>query len=291
MKSRLLPLVLLAALPAALSAQQDEGTTLQPLAPSALPAATPTPADPVPPALAADLTAFVKDELAAQQGGDAGRAARFYVFPLEDEGRTTNAADFRRAWTEFTRKFTRRTLETMTVKFLAYDSATDTAELQQTYGSETQPAGRRDSEKMLLVRQLRVVHAGRPARAIDRRFTAKQFWTYDARLSAADHPQRDRLAKGGPQDTVKAILLQDRANYYSGRPDGRDPDDDPCAYFDDPAHRALLLQANVKLIPDTPATLEAILQGTPRVRVSFSDNLHGENRDGYPVLNVGVLDR
>ena len=53
----------------------------------------------------------------------------------------------------------------------------------------------------------------------------------------------------------------------------------------------MLLQARLKLIPDTPATLEAILHGTPRVRVSFSDNLRGENRDGYPVLNVGVLDR
>ncbi len=282
-------LLLLLVLPAA-SFAQDGGATLQPLAPLAGPSPAPSPADPVPPALAADLTAFVKEELAAQQGNDANKVARFYAFPLEEEGRPQTAADFRRAWADYTHRSTHRTFQTLSVKFLKYDPAADTAELQQTYGSETQPPGRRDSERKLMVRQLRVVHAGQPsARAIDRRFTAKEFWTYDARLSEADHFTPAQPSDGG--ETVKAIILQDRANYYSGRRDGRDPDDQPCAYFDDPAHRALLLQSRLRLIPDTPATLEAILHGTPHVRVSFSDNLRGENRDGYPVLNVGVLDR
>ena len=278
----LLPLLLL-----------DGPATRQPLPPTAEPSATPTPANPVPPALAADLTAFVKEELTAQQGNDANKVARFYAFPLEEEGRPMAAAEFRRAWADYTHHFTHRTFQTIAVNFLEYDSTADTAELQQTYGSETQPSGHGDSERKLMVRQLRVVHAGQPsARAIDRRFTAKEFWTYDARLSAADHPPPGRLVEDSSlQDQVKAILLRDRVNYASGRRDARDPDDQPCTYFDDPAHRALLLQARLKLIPDTPATLEAILHGTPHVRVSFSDNLRGENRDGYPVLNVGVLDR
>ena len=294
MNLRLLPLLAALSLPTVLCAQQEEGTTLQPLAPAALPSATPTPTNPVSPALAADLSAFAKEELAAQQGDDAARIARFYSFPLADEGRATNAADFKRAWGEYARRFPRRTLETMAIKFLSYDPATDTAELQQTYGSETQPSGRRDSERKLLVRQLRIVRAGGPARTIDVRFTAKEFWTYDARLSKADHAAAGTVPRSPEERTraeVKEIILQDRANYYSGHDDRRDPDDQPCTYFDDPGHRALLLQSSLKLIPDTPATLEAILHGTPRVRVSFSDNLRGENRDGFPVLNVGVLDR
>ena len=299
----LLPLLLAGlALPVSLHAQRDEGTTLQPLAPANVPATTPTPADPVPPALAADLTAFAKEELAAEQQDDFGKLVRFYDDSVEDEGRPVDRdGEFKRAWADYTRRYTRRTLETLSVRFLAYDPAAGAVELQQTYGSETQPQGEPDREKKLFVRQLRVVRAGRGGGGvIARRFTVKEFWTYDARLSENDHYQpsqpRRHLADefkydGGVRGAVNAIVLQDRANYYSGRKDGRDPDDEPCAYFDDPAHRALLSHAKLKLIPDTPATLEAILHGTPRVRVSFSDNLRGENRDGYPVLNVGVLER
>ncbi len=288
-------LVPLAALPA-----QDDGSTLKPLAPSALATPTPTPANPVPAALATDLTKFVTDELAAQQQDDAAKVARFYQFPLEDEGQPVNVKDFRRAWTEYAKAFTHRTLESRDVKFLRYDAAKDTVELQQFYGSETQPQGHADSERKLAIRQLRVVHAGKPARIIDQRFTVKEFWTYDTRLSEADHFQPGHPPKhladdisyaDGTRDAVKAIILQDRANYYSGNKDGRDPDDEPCAYFDDTTHRELLYKARLKLIPDTPESLEAILHGTPHVRVSFSDNLRGENRDGYPVLNVGVLDK
>ena len=283
-----------------LAPAQDGGPTLQPLPPSALPSATPPPADPVPAALGSELTAFIKEELSCQQQDDAAKVARFYAFPLEDEGRAVNAGDFRRAWTDYAKAFTHRTLETMSVKFLSYDAATDTAEIQQTFGVETQPQEHADTERKLVVRQLRVVRAGKPARAIDRRFTVKEFWTYDARLSEADHyqpghPPRhladDGAHAGGARDVVNAIIRQDRANYYLDKKAGRDADDEPCAYFDDPAHRDLLSKARLKLIPDTPATLEAILHGTPRVRVSFSDNLRGENRDGYPVLNVGVLDK
>ncbi len=286
-------------LPAKLPAQ-DDGSTLQPLSPSTLPTPTPTPADPVPPALGADLTAFIKDELAVQQQDDAAKLAKFYAFPLEDEGRSVSAKDFKSAWTSYAKAFAHRTLETINVKFLSYDAPTDTVEAQQTFGIETEPQGKSDSERKLIIRQLRIVRASKPARAIDRRFTVKEFWTYDTRLSEADHFQPGHPPKhlandisyaGGVRDAVNAIILQDRANYYSGHKDGRDADDEPCAYFDDRAHRELLYKARLKLIPDTPAALEAILHGTPHVRVSFSDNLRGENRDGYPVLNVGVLDK
>lgn len=288
----------LLALPGLLPAQEDGGT-LKPLA-SAAPTPTPTPANPVPAALGGDLTAFIKDELAVQQQDDTAKLAKFYAFPLEDEGQPVTAKDFKRAWMGYVKAFAHRTLETINVKFLSYDAATDTAEAQQTFGIETEPQGHSDTEKKLIIRQLRIVHASKPARAIDRRFTVKEFWTYDTRLSEADHfqpghpPQHlanDISYAGGVREAVNAIILQDRANYYSDRKDGRDADDEPCAYFDDPAHRDLLYKARLKLIPDTPAALEAILHGTPRVRISFSDNLRGENRDGYPVLNVGVLDK
>ena len=279
---------------------QDDGSTLQPLPPTALATPAPTPAHPVPPALANDLTRFVAGELAFQQQDDPAKVAVFYKFPLEDEGQPISAKDFRRAWSEYAKAFTHRTLQSLEVKFLSYDAAADTVELQQTFGIETQPQEHADSEKKLLIRQLRIVHAGKPARTIDRRFTVKEFWTYDTRLSEADHfqpghpPQHlanDISYAEGVRGAVNAIIRQDRANYYSGIKDGRDPDDEPCAYFDDAAHRELFYKARLRLIPDTPATLEAILHGTPHVRVSFSDNLRGENRDGYPVLNVGVLDK
>ena len=277
----------------------QDGDTLQPL-PSASPTATPTPPNPVPAALTSPLTTFIEDELTTQQGDDAAKLAKFYAFPLEDEGQPVVAKDFKRVWTSYAKAFAHRTLETINVKFLSYDVATDTAEAQQTFGIETAPQGHADTEKKLIIRQLRIVRASKPARAIDRRFTVKEFWTYDTRLSEADHYQpghppqhlaNDISYAGGVRDAVNAIILQDRANYYSDRKDSRDADDQPCAYFDDPAHRDLLYKARLKLIPDTPAALEAILHGTPHVRVSFSDNLRGENRDGYPVLNVGVLDK
>ncbi len=286
-------------LPLGLSAQEKDDT-LRPLSPDAMPTPTPTPANPVPVALGNELTAFVKDELSAQQQDDAAKVARFYAFPLEDEGRPVAAGEFRRAWSDYSRAFGHRTLETMNVRFLSYDAATDVAELQQTFGIETQPLGHADTERKLIVRQLRVVRAGKPARAVDRRFTVKEFWTYDTRLSEPDHFQpghppthlADGISyTGGVREAVNAIIRQDRANYYTAGKEGRDADDEACAYFDDPTHRDLLYKARLKLIPDTPATLEAILHGTPRVRVSFSDNLRGENRDGYPVLNVGVLDK
>ncbi len=286
-------------LPAMLLAQ-DDGSTLQPLPPTALATPTPTPANPVPPALATDLARFATDELASQQQDDPAKVARFYQFPLEDEGKPLSTKDFKRAWSEYAKAFTHRTLQSITVKFLSYDAAADAVELQQTFGIETQPQIHTDSERKLMVRQLRIVHAGKPARTIDRRFTVKEFWTYDTRLSEADHfqpghpPQHlanDISYADSVRGAVNAIIRQDRANYYSGNKDGRDPDDEPCAYFDDAMHRELFYKAKLKLIPDTPATLEAILHGTPHVRISFSDNLRGENRDGYPVLNVGVLDQ
>ncbi|MBE7211493.1 MAG: hypothetical protein INR65_10790 [Gluconacetobacter diazotrophicus] len=287
-------------LPLASLCAQDDGSTLQPLPPSALATPPPTPASPVPPALADDLTRFATEELAFQQQDDAARLARFYQFPLQDEGRPVNAKEFRRAWAEYAKAFTHRTLQSLDVKFLSYDPGADTVSLQQTYGLDARPQGHADPERKLLIRQLRIVRAGKPARAIDDRFTVKEFWTYDTRLSVADHHQDgerwphladDVSYAGGVRDAVNAIIRQDRVNYYSDKKEGRDPDDEPCAYFDDPAHRDLLYKARLRLIPDTPATLEAILHGTPRVRVSFSDNGRGENRDGYPVLNVGVLDK
>ncbi len=299
MNLRILPFafVCLLTLPGLLSAQGD-GSTLQPLPPSVVPTPTPTPASPVPAALGNELTAFIKGELSLQEQDDAAKVAKFYTFPLEDEGRPVTAKDFKSAWTAYTKAFAHRALQTIELKFLSYDAPTDTVEAQQTFGIETQPQGHADTERKLMIRQLRIVHASKPARAIDQRFTVKEFWTYDTRLSEADHyepghpPQHladDISYAGGVRDAVNSIILRDRANYYSGDPDKRDADDEPCAYFDDPAHRELFYKAKLKLIPDTPETLEAILHGTPHVRVSFSDNLRGENRDGYPVLNVGVL--
>ena len=170
MNPRTLTLALLGwlALSSPLPAQEDSGT-LQPLPPSALATPTPTPANPVPPVLAHDLTRFATDELALQAQDDAAKLALFYQFPLEDEGRPVSAKDFKRTWSEYAKAFTRRTLQSLNVKCLSYDAATDTAELQQTFGIETQPQGHPDSEKKLLIRQLRIVHADKPERAIDRR--------------------------------------------------------------------------------------------------------------------------
>jgi uncharacterized protein (DUF2147 family) len=103
---------------------------------------------------------------------------------------------------------------------------------------------------------------------------------YEARLSAQDHTSSD----GSKLTDVASILRQDRANYHKFKK--RDAEDQTDAFFSSAKHRELIDSYFKNVYSDNPMNAkdkQAILNGTPLVRVSLVDSFDGK------FLSVEVL--
>jgi len=104
---------------------------------------------------------------------------------------------------------------------------------------------------------------------------------YEARLSAQDHTSSD----GSKLTDVASILRQDRANYHKFKK--RDSDDQSDAFFSSAKNRELIDSYFKNVYSDNPMSpkdKQAILNGTPLVRVSLVDGIKNEK-----FLSVEVL--
>jgi hypothetical protein len=104
---------------------------------------------------------------------------------------------------------------------------------------------------------------------------------YEARLSAQDHTSSD----GSKLADVASILRQDRANYHKFKK--RDSDDQSDAFFSSAKNRELIDSYFKNVYSDNPMSAkdkQAILNGTPLVRVSLVDGIKNEK-----FLSVEVL--
>jgi hypothetical protein len=104
---------------------------------------------------------------------------------------------------------------------------------------------------------------------------------YEARLSAQDHTSSD----GSKLTDVASILRQDRANYHKFKK--RDAEDQSDAFFSSAKNRELIDSYFKNVYSDNPMSAkdkQAILNGTPLVRVSLVDGIKNEK-----FLSVEVL--
>ena len=104
---------------------------------------------------------------------------------------------------------------------------------------------------------------------------------YEARLSAQDHTSSD----GSKLSDVAAILRQDRANFHKFKK--RDTDDQADGFFSSAKNRELIDSYFKNVYSDNPMSAkdkQAILNGTPLVRVSLVDGIKNEK-----FLSVEIL--
>jgi type III secretory pathway component EscR len=106
---------------------------------------------------------------------------------------------------------------------------------------------------------------------------------YEARLSAQDHT----TSNGAKLSDVASILRQDRANYHKFKK--RDADDQTDNFFSSAKNRVLIDSYFKNVYSGNPMSAkdkQAILSGTPLVRVSLVDGIKNEK-----FLSVEVLSR
>ena len=104
---------------------------------------------------------------------------------------------------------------------------------------------------------------------------------YEARLSAQDHTS----SGGAKLSDVASILRQDRANYHKFKK--RDADDQTDDFFSSAKNRELIESYFKNVYSGNPMSAkdkQAILSGTPLVRVSLVDGIENEK-----FLSVEVL--
>lgn len=106
---------------------------------------------------------------------------------------------------------------------------------------------------------------------------------YVARLSAQDHIS----SNGAKLSDVASILRQDRANYHKFKK--RDADDQTDDFFTSAKNRELIESYFNNVYSGDPMSAkdkQAILSGTPLVRVSLVDGINNEK-----FLSVEILSR